>query len=192
MIEKVNGCRISYIPFKSGSNVIPVSTPVFVQNKQNDDVRYNFTFKINNTGIPGEQILSGKSKIEGTSYGINYELNRKSSSNSIELNGKIGDKPVKIKYKKNNIFSFNADIEGYVGDKKVQLKERNILNHRRLRGNFGSQEISLSQQHTRYDELITGKGVDMALMYYNTPKYVGEYHLDPEFLPILAGLYRYM
>lgn len=117
--------------------------------------------------------------------------------NTVLISGKIGEDDVAITSKRQKKLSNIFEIEGQVGDKKVSLIEKDgFWADKKFTGNFGNEPINIVIQHFRHNDMIKGDSVNMDLMYYaefsRQPKYVGNYQLQPEFLPILAGLTRYM
>lgn len=185
--QNSNITRTSRIPF--GGNTIPV-----------DDVRNNFTFERSSEGLLAKDTIKGAFIAKGKSYGQEYNLHIDKKSDLTTITGKIGTKGVEIKSERQGSFwrGYFYKIEGYVGNKKVSLVEKPVLffNTKRLYGKLGNEDISLTSQHFRYNDMITGPGVNMQLMYYaegnKHPKYLGKYELSPEFLPILAGLTRFL
>jgi len=160
-----------------------------------DDVSKNFTFKISNDGLHTGQILSGKSVITGKNYGEEYEIHRDSSlKKGMNISGRIGNKVIDIKSQKKGVFSNKTYIEGTVGDKQVKLIEKESIYGKTLTGKFGENDINILHQHFRHNDMITGSGINMQLMYYlnSNPKFVGTYNQDRDLLPVLAALWRYM
>lgn len=167
----------------------------FSGTNSSQDVKNNFTFKTSTEGIKASEAIKGSLNIEGISYGKPYKIQRKNTMTSTELSGHVGDLKVEIKSNRNGFLANTRDITGKVGEKEVKLKDKAMLEGRKIQGKFGDEDIDIRQIHYRYNTTICGKGVDMQLMYYaeinHKPKYIGKYELDPDFLPILASLYRY-
>ena len=163
-----------------------------------EDVQYNFTYNnVSSSALNSKSILKGQSVINGVSYGKEYTLNLDKKRNVTIISGKIGEDDVAITSKRQKNLSNIFEIEGQVGNKKVSLIEKDgFWANKKITGNFGNEPINIVIQNFRHNDMIKGNGVNMDLMYYtdfkNQPKYVGTYQLSPEFLPILAGLTRYM
>ena len=191
MIQKVSlhTYFIKNIYFNGNSNV-----GISQLSEHKTDVKDNFTYKTSTNNIKLSDAIKGSLEISGINYGEEYKLKRASSYSNIELTGVIGNKPVNVILKYDNILKTSGKITGFVGDKKIEIEDKAKFEGRSLKGQFGAECIDIWQRHFRNDELITGRGVNMQLMYYSNsnPKYVGEYNLDKDFLPILAGLYRFM
>lgn len=163
-----------------------------------NDVRNNFTFDRSTDGILAKDAIKGSCIAMGKTYGQEYNLNINKKSDLTTITGKIGTKGVDIKSERFGSFfkGYSFKVDGYVGNKKVSLVEEQLWNSKRIYGKFGKEDISLTLQHFSHNDMITGPGVDMQLMYYTEgnkkPKYIGKYELSPDFLPILAGLSRFL
>nr|QGT49691.1 hypothetical protein Melaina855_0780 [uncultured Candidatus Melainabacteria bacterium] len=163
-----------------------------------DDVRKNFTYEISTEGLCAKNTIKGSFIAKGITYGQEYELNVNRQKAVTTITGKIGTKGVDVKSERQGgFFSGKYNIEGYVGNKKILISEKaGLTGDKRFIGKFGDEDISLTYQHFRHNDMITGVGVDMQLMYYaefgSKPKYVGKYKLSPEFLPIFAALNRFL
>lgn len=185
VLQNLNIVRTNRIPF--GRNTVPA-----------DDVRNNFTFEKSSEGLLAKHTIKGSFIAKGKSYGQEYNLNIDRKSNLTTITGKIGTKGVEIKSERKGSFwkGYYFQVDGYVGNKKVSLVEKPFWDAKRIIGKFGNEDISVTHQHFRHNDWITGPGVNMQLMFYaetsNKPKYVGKYELSPEFLPILAGLTRFL
>lgn len=192
---KPNISNIRSISFsaKTVQNVVSEQKDSF----DKEDVSHNFTYKnVSESFLKAKQVLTGKSVIEGVSYGKNYNLVIDRKTNLTTITGKIGNETVNITSKRRKKWGNKFDIDGQVGDKKVSLVEKNgFLWYKKYSGNFGEEPINIMSQHFRHNEMITGDGIDMKLMYYvsqySSPKYVGKYELSLEFLPVFAALTRY-
>ena len=184
--QSLNIVRANRIPF--GGNTVPI-----------DDVRNNFTFEKSIEGLLAKDTIKGSFIAKGKSYGQENNLNIDRKSDLTTITGKIGTKGVEVKSERKGSFwkGYYFQIDGYVGNKKVSMIEKPVFfDAERIYGKFGSEDISLTHQHFRHNDMITGPGVNMQLMFYTEgnrqPKYVGKYELSPEFLPILAGLTRFL
>lgn len=129
-----------------------------------------------------------------TTYGTPYKLQHTSSLNSTELNGVIGDKKVTIQSTWQGILAPKRYITGNVGNKNVEIEISTKFGAKKIKGKFGDENIDFWSQHYIHNDILSGQGIDMQLMYYadSNPKYIGKYELDKEFLPIWAFLTRYM
>ena len=185
--QNSNIVRTNRIPFSE--NTVPA-----------DDVRNNFTFEKSTEGLLAKHTIKGSFIAKGKSYGQEYNLNIDRKSDLTTVTGKIGTKGVEIKSERKGSFwkGYYFQIDGYVGNKKVSIIEKPLFlfNVKKIYGKFGNEDISLTHQHFRHNDMITGPGVNMQLMFYTEgnrqPKYVGKYELSPEFLPILAGSTRFL
>lgn len=163
-----------------------------------DDVRKNFTYEVSTEGLKAKNTIKGSFIAKGVTYGQEYEFKVNRQKAVTTITGKIGTKGVDVKSERQGgFFSGKYNIEGYVGNKKILISEKTgLTGEKRFVGKFGDEDISLTYQHFRHNDMITGPGVDMQLMYYaesgGKPKYVGKYELSPEFLPILAALNRFL
>lgn len=189
MIQKINVINNHSYRNTFCSNPVSVSKVLPTQS----EVRDNFTFKTSTDGLKSSETIKGSINIEGKTYGTLYKLQRISSLNVTELNGYIGDKKVSIQSTRQGILDPKRHITGNVGNKNVEIEVTTRFGAKVIKGKFGEENIDFGIQSYRYNDIISGKGVDMRLMYYadSNPKYLGKYELDKEFLPILAGLSRY-
>lgn len=191
MIQKIilHNYIFKNIYFNGNSNVGISQNP-----EHKTDVKDNFTYKISANNIKPSDAIKGSVEISGLNYGEQYKLKRICNGSNIELIGVIGDKPVNVSLQYNDILKTSGKITGFVGDKKIEIVDNAKFEGRSLKGQFGKECIDIWRRNFRNDELITGDGINMQLMYYtnSSPKYVGEYNLDKDFLPILAGLYRFL
>lgn len=180
---RVNDCQLS-------------SVDTFTGTDSSRDAKDNFTFNTSTKGINAGEAIKGSLNIEGVCYGKPYKIQRRNTMKSCELSGYIGDSKVELTSTRNGFFATTRYITGKVGEKEVRLKDKAMIEGRhKIQGKFGDEDIDIRRVHYRYNTTICGKGVDMKLMYYaeinHAPKYMGKYELDPDFLPILACLYRY-
>lgn len=193
-ISNILNKRVLNFASKTGVKVKPLENDSF----KKEDVQYNFTYdNVSSSTLKAKSIFKGQSVIKGVSYGKDYILNIDNKMNVVNITGKIGEDDVKITSKLRNKWGNIFEIEGQIGDKKLSLIEkRGFIADKKLIGNFGNEPINIVIQHFRHDDMITGPGIDMKLMYYtelnSKPKYVGTYELSPELLPVIAGLTRYM
>lgn len=161
------------------------------------DVRKNFTCKIDKKDTKAPKILNGVSKIKGKVYGQDYELYRKSKGREIAIIGRIGDKKVEIMSpKKRGIFHSSIEMEGYIGEKPIKIKEeyKFFRNGTEISINLGNKKINIMSTHFIHDQVFVGKDIDMKLMYYveGRSEFMGKFGENKDLLPILAALYKYI